>query len=82
MLFPGALGWRQWIRRRLLPRLPASPIWRVLFMYVLRLGFLDGKAGRRLAGIMACYEYMIVLLYNEKRSALKHPEHAAVPQPA
>ena len=83
MLFPGALGWRQWIRRRVLPRLPGSPIWRVIFMYILRLGFLDGKAGRRLAGLMACYEYMIVLLYNEKRMARKHPESAdAVRQPA
>ncbi|HWE01563.1 MAG TPA: glycosyltransferase family 2 protein [Tepidisphaeraceae bacterium] len=65
-LFPGALGWRQWLRRNVLPILPASPIWRVLFMYVLRLGFLDGFAGWRLARLMGCYEYMIVLLYDEK----------------
>ncbi|HZK80711.1 MAG TPA: glycosyltransferase, partial [Humisphaera sp.] len=65
-LFPGALGWRQWLRRNVLPILPGSPFWRVLFMYVLRLGFLDGRAGWRLARLMGCYEYMIVLMYEEK----------------
>lgn len=70
-LFPGALGWRQWVRRIILPRLPASPVWRLLFMFILRLGFLDGRTGWRLARLMACYEYMIVLLSEEKRKARK-----------
>ena len=61
-----APGCAQWLRRNVLPILPGSPIWRVLFMYVLRLGFLDGRAGWRLARLMGCYEYMIVLMYEEK----------------
>jgi hypothetical protein len=35
-------------------------------MYFVRLGFLDGRAGWHLARLMACYEYMIGLLYKEK----------------
>ena len=73
-LFPGALGWRQWLRRTLLPRLPASPMWRLLFMYVLRLGFLDGRTGWRLARLMACYEYMISTICEEKKMAARKPD--------
>ena len=35
-------------------------------MYVFKLGFLDGRAGWHLARLMACYEYMISLLYRDK----------------
>lgn len=73
-LFPGARGWRQWLRRNVLPVLPASPLWRVLFMYVVRFGFLDGPAGWRMARLMGCYEYMIVLLRDEKMKR-RHEEN-------
>jgi hypothetical protein len=35
-------------------------------MYFFRFGFLDGLAGWHLARLMACYEYMIGLLYRDK----------------
>lgn len=65
-LFRRQLRLRQWLRRRLWPRLPLRPLWRFIWMFVVRLGFLDGRAGWHLARLMASYEYMITLLYKEK----------------
>ena len=67
-LFRSALGHRQWLRRSIWPRLPWRPLWRFVYMYVVRLGFLDGRAGWSLAWLMASYEYMIGLLDKQKRS--------------
>jgi len=66
-LFRSALGHRQWLRRSIWPRLPWRPLWRFAYMYVVRLGFLDGRAGWSLAWLMAGYEYMIGLLDSQKR---------------
>ncbi len=76
-LFRGALGWRQWLRRTVLPRLPGSPLWRMLYMYIVRLGFLDGPAGWHMARLMATYEYMIVLLCDEKLALLNQQRGAS-----
>jgi glycosyltransferase involved in cell wall biosynthesis len=65
-LFKDALRYRSWLRRELWPRMPMRPLWRFLHMYVARLGVLDGKAGWHLARLMASYEYMISLLYEDK----------------
>jgi hypothetical protein len=46
-------------------------------MYIVRLGFLDGAAGWHLARLMACYEYMIGLLFAEKRRGGDHLVEAA-----
>ncbi|HEX4792950.1 MAG TPA: glycosyltransferase family 2 protein [Humisphaera sp.] len=73
-LFRDALRYRQWLRRKVWPRLPFRPLWRWAYMYIFRLGFLDGRAGWHLARLMACYEYMISLLYNEKLGRIREPE--------
>jgi glycosyltransferase involved in cell wall biosynthesis len=65
-LFKSMLAYRQWVRRNIWPRLPGRPLWRFLYMYFFRFGFLDGLAGWHLARLMACYEYMIGLLYRDK----------------
>jgi glycosyltransferase involved in cell wall biosynthesis len=65
-LFRSQLRYRQWIRRNVWPRMPLRPLWRFIWMYFFRLGFLDGRAGWHLARLMASYEYMITLLYREK----------------
>jgi len=76
-LFKGHLRYRQWARRHLWHRLPGRPLWRLFFMYIVRLGFLDGAAGWHLARLMACYEYMIGLLFAEKRRGRDHLVEAA-----
>lgn len=68
-LFRSHLRYRQWLRRHVWPRLPLRPLWRFVWMYFLRLGFLDGRAGWHLARLMGSYEYMITLLYKEKMAA-------------
>lgn len=65
-LFKHTLRYRQWIRREIWPRMPARPLWRFLYMYLARFGFLDGRAGWHLAWLMTSYEYMISLLYHDK----------------
>lgn len=70
-LFTNRLRYRQWLRRAVWPRLPLRPLWRFVFMYGIRLGFLDGAAGWHLAWLMVCYEYMITLLYQEKLAHLR-----------
>jgi hypothetical protein len=65
-LFRSMLFYRQWLRRQIWPRLPGRPLLRFVYMYVCRLGFMDGTAGWHVALLMACYEYMISQLYAEK----------------
>jgi glycosyltransferase involved in cell wall biosynthesis len=65
-LFKDVLALRQWIRRNIWPRLPGRPLWRFMYMFFFRFGFMDGLPGWHLARLMACYEYMIGLLYKEK----------------
>ena len=85
-LFSSSLRYRQWVRRKVWPRLPMRPLWRFIYMFFFRLGFMDGGAGWHLARLMSCYEYMIGLLYRDKlvrhradESKLPAP---AVPDPA
>jgi len=48
-------------------RLPFRPTLRFLYMYVLRCGFLDGRAGLTYCRLLAIYEYLIVLKIHELR---------------
>jgi glycosyltransferase involved in cell wall biosynthesis len=65
-LFRDVLRWRQWLRRSVWPSLPFKPLIRFVYMYLFRLGFLDGVPGWHLACLMANYEHMITLLYKDK----------------
>ena len=46
-------------------RLPFRPLLKFLWMYVLKLGFLDGRAGYTYCKLQAVYEYMIVVKMRE-----------------
>jgi hypothetical protein len=48
-------------------RLPFRPLLRFAYMYLLRLGFLDGRAGWTYCRLMAMYEYWTVLKMRELR---------------
>jgi glycosyltransferase involved in cell wall biosynthesis len=65
-LFRDLLKYRQYLRRLVWPRLPMRPLWRFVYMYIWKAGFLDGAAGWRLARLITSYEYTITLLYQEK----------------
>ena len=78
-LFRDILRIRQWLRRELWPRLPFRPFVRFIYMYFIRLGILDGRAGLHLALLMASYEYMISMLYRDKLQRIKS---GLIPPPA
>ena len=46
-------------------RMPLRPLVKFLWMYVLKLGFLDGRAGYTYCKLQAMYEYMIVVKMRE-----------------
>lgn len=68
----------RWLKRNVLPRLPWPGFWRFGYMYILRLGFLDGYAGAAFARFMAMYDQLVALkLYELKRLSREHrPEPA------
>lgn len=70
-LFTKTLKYRQYLRREVWPRTPLKPILRFVYMYIIRLGILDGAAGLHMANMMTVYEYMIELLYRDKLSRIK-----------
>jgi acetyltransferase-like isoleucine patch superfamily enzyme/glycosyltransferase involved in cell wall biosynthesis len=58
----------RWLKRRLLLRLPAPGLWRFVYMYFLRLGFLDGRPGAAFARFIAMYDGLVALkLYDLRR---------------
>lgn len=68
-LFGDPLQRRRWIKHYLYPKLPAKWLFRFLFMYVVRLGFLDGLTGFRFCLFMAAYELLIHLKIIELQQA-------------
>jgi glycosyltransferase involved in cell wall biosynthesis len=67
--FGGPIERRRWIKTRLWPRLPAKWALRWFFMYVFRLGFLDGLTGFHFCLFLAAYEHQITLKLKELRQA-------------
>jgi len=58
---------RRFLKSRVLPFLPLPWTWRLIYMYILRLGFLDGKAGWVLSNFISSYEFFIQTKYQELR---------------
>lgn len=56
---------RRWLKQRLYPRLPARWLLRFCWLYFLKLGFLDGKAGLQFCQLYAAYELFIGLKVRE-----------------
>lgn len=54
--------------KRLGHRLPARPLCKFLYQYILRGGFLDGRAGYAYCRLQALYEEMICLKIRERRA--------------
>src|SRR3954468_5713947 len=58
---------RRFLKSRVLPYLPLPWTWRLIYMYVIRAGFLDGKAGWVLSNFISSYEFFIQTKYQELR---------------
>jgi glycosyltransferase involved in cell wall biosynthesis len=58
---------KRWLRERLWPHVPAKPLVLFTYMYLLRRGFLDGRAGLALCVFHAFQEFMVGLKLAELR---------------
>lgn len=78
------IAMRRWLKNKVLPRLPLSGVWRFMYMYFLRLGFLDGLAGFRFCLLLSTYDTFISLKLAELRSigADRKPDLLESPKPA
>jgi acetyltransferase-like isoleucine patch superfamily enzyme/glycosyltransferase involved in cell wall biosynthesis len=56
---------RRFGKSRILPYLPMPWMMRLLYMYVMRLGFMDGRAGWLLSNFISSYEFFVQLKYRE-----------------
>ena len=65
--FGGPLERRRWVKHVIWPRLPAKWFFRWLYMYVLKLGILDGVVGFHFCLFLASYEHQITLKLAELR---------------
>lgn len=64
---------RRFHQKELFYRLPFRPVVKFLILYVLKRGFLDGRAGLTYAVLQSIYEYMIVLKVRELEAAQAQP---------
>ncbi|MEM8757977.1 MAG: glycosyltransferase [Planctomycetota bacterium] len=64
-LFGDAVQRRRWVKQNVYPRLPAKWLFRFLWMYIFRLGILDGLAGFRFCLFISAYELLIDLKISE-----------------
>ncbi len=60
---------RRYALREISCRLPLRPLFRFVYMFFARLGFLDGLAGFRYCCLLAVYEFMIEIKVREIREA-------------
>ncbi|HVT82920.1 MAG TPA: glycosyltransferase family 2 protein [Phycisphaerae bacterium] len=65
----GPIERRRWIKHKLWPKLPLKWYFRFLYMYVFRLGVLDGVTGFHFCLFLASYEHQITLKLRELRQS-------------
>jgi hypothetical protein len=78
---PARIGRGKRLKRRLKGlylRLPFRPLLRFVYAYVLRLGFLDGRAGLVFCGLLAYYEFLCGAKAYERGLSREDRERAAI----
>lgn len=69
----------RWLKQRLMSHIPMPDIWRFFYMYILRLGFLDGRAGLSFCRFIGMYDYMLALKLRDAKRQSKTPHLAPGP---
>lgn len=75
---------RRFVKSRILPYLPFPWTWRLIYMYIIRAGFLDGRAGWVLSNFISSYEFFIQTKYSELkrlRKDHKYPAYSGLARP-
>lgn len=80
-LFGNSLQRRRWLKRNIYRWLPMPWAFRFVFMYFIRLGFLDGRSGFRFCLFIASYEMLVKLKLMELRIGEQKLESPSVPSP-
>jgi len=68
----GPIERRRWIKHKIWPKLPARWFFRWLYMYIFKLGILDGLTGWHFCMFLAAYEHQIGLKLKELRLSSDH----------
>ena len=79
--FGNSVERRRFFKSRVYPWLPGTWLARFIWMYVLRLGFLDGKAGLQYCLLMSSYDLFTSLKLSELQRNAKGGQER-IPQPA
>ena len=69
----GPIERRRWVKHSIWPRLPAKWFFRWLYMYIVKLGILDGMTGFHFCMFLASYEHQIGLKLKELRAGDRKP---------
>jgi len=74
----------RWLKRHVMAYVPFSGMWRFLYMYFIRGGILDGRAGFEFSRFISMYDYMVALKLRQLRREAKRAGDAAhlAPEPA
>lgn len=62
---------RRWLKRHVTPYAPFPGIWRFTYMYIFRLGVLDGHAGFEFCKFISMYESLVSMKLRELRRIAK-----------
>lgn len=73
---------RRWLKRHVQPRLPFAALWRFLYMYVWKLGVLDGATGLRFCLFISTYDFFISLKKRELQQAMTRAPERLSSEPA
>lgn len=75
--FGGAVARRRFFKSRVYPKLPGKWLGRFVWMYILRCGFLDGRAGLHYCLLVCTYDLFTSLKTSElRRQAAGHSERS------
>jgi acetyltransferase-like isoleucine patch superfamily enzyme/glycosyltransferase involved in cell wall biosynthesis len=73
---------RRWLKRNVTQFVPLPSLWRFLYMYVIKLGVLDGAAGFEFCRFIATYDSMVALKLREMLRQRKRADRHATEMPA
>jgi acetyltransferase-like isoleucine patch superfamily enzyme/glycosyltransferase involved in cell wall biosynthesis len=73
---------RRWLKRNVTQFVPLPSLWRFLYMYVIKLGVLDGAAGFEFCRFIATYDSMVALKLRETLRQRKRADRLAKEMPA
>lgn len=62
---------RRWLKRHIMPHAPFPGMWRFIYLYILRLGILDGRAGLEFSKFISMYDSLVALKLRDLRRMAK-----------